>query len=135
MKQRGPEWLSKLKRRAKRLKRQIWALLLSLKDPATPALARVVAVIAIAYAVSPIDLIPDFIPILGQLDDLLILPLLIGLALRLIPKDVAARSRREAWAHLKAGDRVKGSYAMVAAVAFATVWVALAAWVVSLFVH
>ena len=87
--------LSKLKRRARRLKRQIWAVFLAWQDPATPLLAKLVIALTVAYAVSPIDLIPDFIPVLGQLDDLVILPALIVLALKLIPPDVAARCRRE----------------------------------------
>ncbi len=81
---RRPAWYSGLKRRARKLKRQIWALFLALKDPQTPWTARIVIGFTVAYAVSPIDLIPDFIPILGQLDDLVVLPGLIALALRLI---------------------------------------------------
>ena len=123
----------KLVRRAKRLKRQVWAMFLAMKDPATPLLARIVIVCAVGYAVSPIDLIPDFIPVLGQLDDLLILPLLLGLAIRMIPADVAARCRREAWAHLKAGDRVRTKAAIAASAVFAAVWIGLVAWIVSLF--
>lgn len=101
--------LSRLKRRARRLKRRLWAVYLAWKDPATPFLARAIIALTIAYAVSPIDLIPDFIPVLGQLDDLIILPALIVLALRLIPPEVAARCRREAWQHSKAGDRIPGA--------------------------
>jgi len=125
-----PFRLARLKRKAKRLKRQIWAIYLAWKDPATPFLAKAVIAVAIAYAVSPIDLIPDFIPILGQLDDLLILPALIALALKLIPPQVAARCRREAWKHLAAKDRVKTPAATVAAIVFALLWIALIAAIV-----
>jgi uncharacterized membrane protein YkvA (DUF1232 family) len=124
--------LARLKRRARRLKRQLWALFLAWKDPETPLLARVIIVIAIAYAASPIDLIPDFIPVLGQLDDLLIVPALIALALRFIPPQVALRCRREAWKRLASGDRVKTPVAAVASGVFVLAWACLAAWIVSL---
>lgn len=96
-------------------------------------MARVIIITAVAYAVSPIDLIPDFIPVLGQLDDLLLLPILIALALRMIPPDVAARCRREAWQHLRSGDRVSTPAGTVAAIVFALVWIAAIAWLLSLF--
>jgi len=130
----APSWHSKLKRRARRLKRQTWALYLSWKDPRTPPLARVIIVCAIAYAMSPIDLIPDFIPILGQLDDLIILPALIAWAIKLIPPEVSARCRREAWKRLESGERVKTPAATAAAVVFALAWAALIVWIISLFV-
>ncbi len=126
-------WYARLKRRADRMKRQVWALFLAWKDPRTPLLARLVIIIAVAYAVSPIDLIPDFIPFFGQLDDLLILPLLIALAIRLIPSDVSARCRREAWQHLKSGDRVRTKAGTMAALVFGAAWIAALAWIVSLF--
>lgn len=126
-------WYARLKRRARRLKRQVWALFLAFKDPRTPVLARIIIITAVAYAVSPIDLIPDFIPVLGQLDDLLLLPILIALALRMIPPDVAARCRREAWQHLRSGDRVSTPAGTVAAIVFALVWIAAIAWLLSLF--
>lgn len=64
------------------------ALYLARRDPRVPTVARVLIVVAIAYAVSPIDLIPDFIPVLGYLDDLVVLPLLVWLALRMVPESV-----------------------------------------------
>jgi len=131
----GRARLAKLKRRARRLKRQLWALFLSWKDPGTPFLARVVIVCALAYAASPIDLIPDFIPLLGQLDDLIILPALIALAIRLIPPEVTARCRREAWKHLASGERVKTPAGTAAAILFALLWLALIAWIVTRFVR
>ena len=126
--------LTKLKRRAKRLKRQIWAIYLAWKDPATPWLARVIIACTIAYAASPIDLIPDFIPVLGQLDDLIIVPALIALALRLIPPEVAARCRRAAWKKLGSGERVRTPGAWVASALFILLWLALIAWLLTLFV-
>lgn len=121
-----------LKRRARRLKRQVWALFLAWKDPATPWTAKVVIAATVAYALSPIDLIPDFIPVLGQLDDLLIVPALIALALRLIPPAVAAKCRREAWKNLATGKRIQTKAGTIASVFFVLVWVAAAAWIVSL---
>ena len=71
--------LSAWQRRAGQLKRQTYAVYLAIKDPRTPWYARVAAGLVVAYAFSPIDLIPDFIPVLGYLDDLIIIPL--GIAL------------------------------------------------------
>lgn len=84
------------KQRARQLKREVYALYLACKDPRTPWLARIVAACVVGYAFSPIDLIPDFIPVLGYLDDLVLVPLGIMLALRLIPVDVMADCRAEA---------------------------------------
>lgn len=77
-------------------KREITAYRLALRHPRTPRAARFFLGAAVAYALSPIDLIPDFIPILGHLDDLLIIPLLAGIGLRLIPRDVLAGCRATA---------------------------------------
>lgn len=129
----APAWLLKAKRRAKRLKRQVWALYLAMGDPGTPVLAKVVIACAIAYAVSPIDLLPDFIPVLGYLDELLVLPALIALALRLIPPPIAARCRREAWRRLASGERVKTKSGIVASILFVAVWLSVLAWLASLF--
>lgn len=85
-----------LKERAKKLKADIPAVFLSLKDKDTPFYAKLTAAMTIAYALSPIDLVPDFIPILGYLDDVLILPLLVALTVKLIPKDVWERNRAAA---------------------------------------
>ena len=83
-----------LKERAKECKEVIPAIFLSLKDADTPILAKVLAGIIVAYALSPVDLIPDFIPVLGLLDDLVLLPALAALTLKLIPKDAFERNRR-----------------------------------------
>jgi len=134
MKIKSPAWYIRLKQRAGRLKREIWALFLALKDPETPALARIVIVIAITYAASPVDLIPDFIPVLGLLDDLVILPALIAWAISLVPVEIFSRCRQEAEKHLTSGERVKTPAATVAAVLFALVWAALILWIVMRFV-
>jgi len=82
-----------LKERAKRLKSDVPAVFLALGDKRTPAAAKIFAALTVAYALSPIDLIPDFIPILGYLDDLLILPVLAAAAIHFIPKDVMDECR------------------------------------------
>ena len=81
---------------ARALKRDVHAIYLASRDPRTPWYARAVAVLVAAYALSPIDLIPDFVPVLGYLDDLLIVPLGILLVIRLIPADVLAEHRAAA---------------------------------------
>lgn len=70
------------------LKKQIYAVYLASRNPRVPWLAKLIVVIIVAYALSPVDLIPDFIPLIGYLDDLLLLPLGIWLAIRLIPNNV-----------------------------------------------
>ena len=82
-----------LRERAKKLKTDIPAVLLSLKDKDTPMIAKIVAAITVAYALSPIDLIPDFIPVLGYLDDVILLPALVALTIRLIPQEVWERNK------------------------------------------
>ena len=82
--------MKKLKIWAKKLKRQLVMLHLAYKDRRTPWYAKVLIFVIIAYALSPIDLIPDFIPIIGYLDDLILLPIGIYFAVRLIPEDVKA---------------------------------------------
>ena len=82
--------LEQLKSRARALKNEALAVYLAAKDPRTPWYAKLIAFVTIAYAFSPIDLIPDFIPILGYLDDLFIVPAGIALAIRLIPAEVLA---------------------------------------------
>lgn len=85
-----------LQERAKKLKSDIPAIFLTLKDQDTPVMAKILAGVTIAYALSPIDLIPDFIPILGYLDDVIILPALITLTLKFIPKEVFEEKRKQA---------------------------------------
>ncbi|MGN1418162.1 MAG: YkvA family protein [Acutalibacteraceae bacterium] len=86
----------KLKERAEKLKTDIPAIFLSLKDKRTPVRAKIFAAITVAYAFSPIDLIPDFIPVLGYLDDVILLPALIAVTVRMIPKDVLEDNRKAA---------------------------------------
>ena len=81
---------------ARRIKRELAAVYLAARDPRVPWYAKAVAIIVVAYALSPIDLIPDFIPVLGYLDDLILVPIGIVIVIRLIPADLMAEFRREA---------------------------------------
>lgn len=101
-----------LKERAKRLKSEIPAVYLALKDKQTPLPAKILAGITVGCALSPIDLIPDFIPVLGYLDDMLILPALAALTIRLIPPEVIERCRREAEGMWENGKPKRWYYAI-----------------------
>ena len=98
-----------LKERAKKLKSDIPTVFLTMKDEETPVIAKVFAAMTVAYALSPIDFIPDFIPVLGYLDDVLLLPALIALTIKLIPKEVWEKNRRLA-EHLWENGRPKKWY-------------------------
>ena len=91
------------RQRAANLKSQTYALYLACRHPHTPWYAKALALVVVAYAFSPIDLIPDFIPVLGYLDDLLLLPLGVALVLRLVPAEVMAECRQRAQQELAAG--------------------------------
>jgi len=91
-----PNFIIKLKSKAKELKKEILALHFAYQDPRLPLLPKLLIISTVAYALSPIDLIPDFIPVLGYLDDLIILPLLISLSIKLIPIEIIEESRGKA---------------------------------------
>lgn len=82
-----------LKERAKKLKTDIPTIFLALKDKDTPLIAKFFAGITVVYALSPIDLVPDFVPVLGYLDDVILLPSLVTLTIKFIPKDIMERNR------------------------------------------
>ena len=112
-----------LKERAIKLKTDIPAIFFALKDKDTPILAKIFAGVTVAYALSPIDFIPDFIPVLGYLDDLILLPMLVALTVKFIPKDVLERNRKLAetmWSEKSAG---KWYYALP----IILIWIALIA--------
>jgi uncharacterized membrane protein YkvA (DUF1232 family) len=88
--------MDRLKHWARTLKRQSLVVYFAARDPRTPLAVRLLALTVAAYALSPIDLIPDFVPLLGYLDDLIIVPLGVALVIRLIPPDVAASARSSA---------------------------------------
>ena len=110
------------KARANQLKTDVLALYLAYKDPRTPWFARIFAAGVVAYAFSPIDLIPDPIPILGYLDDLVLIPLGVYLALKMIPPDVMQESRIHAREAIAQGKPVN----KVAAAIIVIIWIALA---------
>lgn len=84
-----------LRERAKQIKKDIPAVFLALKKKETPWYAKVSAVLTVGYALSPVDFIPDFIPVLGYLDDVIILPLMIAVTLKLIPEKIIEQCRIE----------------------------------------
>jgi uncharacterized membrane protein YkvA (DUF1232 family) len=111
--------ISKLKGRAAALKREAYALYIAARDPRVPWYAKVVMGLVLAYAFSPIDLIPDFIPVLGYLDDLIIVPLGIALVLRMIPAQVMTDARKQAEELSQQGKPVS----RVGAIIIIAIWV------------
>jgi uncharacterized membrane protein YkvA (DUF1232 family) len=112
---------NRLKQWARAIKRDVHALYLAARDPRVPWYAKAIAIVVAGYALSPIDLIPDFIPVLGYLDDLILVPLGIWLAIRFIPPEILAEHRATA----EASGRRPVSKA--AAAAIVTIWIVLAA--------
>jgi uncharacterized membrane protein YkvA (DUF1232 family) len=102
-------WLDGLRQRARALKDQTHVLYLAARHPGTPWYAKLLVAGIVAYAFSPIDLIPDFIPVLGLLDDLVLIPLGILLAIRLVPPAVLAECRARAQERGKRVSRVAGA--------------------------
>lgn len=101
-----------LSERAKQLKTDIPALFLALKSPETPVIAKILAGITVIYALSPIDFIPDFIPVLGYLDDVILLPALISLTIKFIPKEIFQKCKEEAEHIWQSGKPKKWYYAI-----------------------
>jgi uncharacterized membrane protein YkvA (DUF1232 family) len=110
------------KQRARQLKTEVYALYLAYKDPRVPWYARIFAACVVAYAFSPIDLIPDPIPVLGYLDDLILIPLGITLAVKMIPAPVLAECREKARAAMQGGKPVN----WIAASVIIAIWLLLA---------
>jgi len=125
-----PEMVESWKIRARRLKGEIYALYLAYRDPRVPWYAKVFAALVVGYAFSPIDLIPDAIPVLGYLDDLLLVPLGIGLALKMIPAEVMDECRERARMAMEEGLPTN----RVAAVVIVAVWL-LGVIMVGLVIH
>ena len=100
----GANRLGRWKTRAKNLKSQLYALYLAYRDPRVPWYAKAFGAMVLAYALSPLDLIPDFIPVLGYLDDIVLIPLGIALAIKMIPGEIMEDCWRKADAALRGGE-------------------------------
>jgi uncharacterized membrane protein YkvA (DUF1232 family) len=123
----------RLRRRAAALARELTALVLAYRDPRTPFAARAVTLLVLAYAFSPLDLIPDVIPVLGLLDDLILVPLGIALVLRLLPPEVLRDARAAARTRpLTGAGRRLGRWG---ALAVAAAWLGVLAWLAWLLLH
>lgn len=116
--------LGRLRSWAAALKRDVLALWYCYRDPRTPLIAKLIAMLIVAYALSPIDLIPDFIPLIGYLDELILLPAAIYLTLKLIPAQVLEDGRARAADRLASHRPKPVSY--VAAAVIVLLWLALA---------
>jgi uncharacterized membrane protein YkvA (DUF1232 family) len=119
------------KERAQRLKRDLYALMLAYKDQRVPWYARIFIISLLGYAFSPIDLIPDFVPVLGYLDDLVLLPLGILLAIKLIPPAVLEESRAQAQSLLSEAKPAN----WLGALAIALIWLSASILIVWLVVR
>lgn len=117
------QYIEQWRQQAKKLKIEVFALYLAYRDPRVPLYARIFAGCVVGYAFSPIDLIPDFIPIIGYLDDLVLIPLGIKIALSMIPENVMIVSREKAQEIIRQGKPVN----RVAAVIIISIWLMLAA--------
>ena len=101
-----------LKARAKKLKTDIPAIFLALKDKETSLIAKIFAGITVVYALSPIDFVPDFIPVFGYLDDVILLPMLVALTIKFIPDKVLEEKRQQAKGMWQDGKPKKWYYAI-----------------------
>ena len=115
--------LEKFKQRVRRLKAETFALYLAARHPSTPWYAKMLVAFIVAYALSPIDLIPDFIPVLGYLDDLILIPIGIALAIKLVPPAVLTECRARSQEALVNGKPVS----RIAGAAIIMLWLILAA--------
>ncbi|GHI01208.1 YkvA family protein [Neobacillus kokaensis] len=122
------EALANLKTKAKKMKRDIFVLVEVAKHPTTPIYVKLLAMFVVAYAFSPIDLIPDFIPILGYLDDMILVPLGIILVLKLMPKEVLEECRE----NVEKSEKVKQKN-WIAGTIIILLWIGILFWIVSLF--
>ncbi len=116
-------FLAALKHRARHLKAETYALYLAARDPRTPWYAKLLVASIVAYALSPVDLIPDFVPVLGYLDDLILIPMGIALAIRLIPHPVLEACRKQANETMQNGEPVSRAAGAI----IGAIWGSLAA--------
>ena len=97
--------LESWKKHAKQIKQEVFALWIAYRKPGVPWYAKAFCALVVAYAFSPIDLIPDFIPVLGYLDDLVLIPLGVALAIKMIPADILSTAREEALQRMTEGKK------------------------------
>ncbi|MDA8125617.1 MAG: YkvA family protein [Deltaproteobacteria bacterium] len=116
------------KKRVQALKQDTFALGLACRDPRVPWYAKALALVVVGYALSPIDLIPDFIPVLGYLDDLVLIPLGMMLVVRLIPAGVLAECRRQAEESIGRAERAGKIAAAVILLAWLLIAILLVRW-------
>jgi uncharacterized membrane protein YkvA (DUF1232 family) len=121
--------LERLRTWARALKRQVFTIALAITDPRTPWPARVLGGLVVAYAFSPVDLIPDFIPVLGLLDDLILVPAGIALCIKLIPAQVLEDHRQRADELMRSGKPVNRA----AAVVIVLIWLVFTVWLLNRF--
>lgn len=121
--------MQRWKQKFRQLKRETYAIYLACKDPRVPWYAKVLASCVVAYAFSPIDLIPDFIPIIGYLDDLLIVPLGIFLVLKMIPKPVIEECRQKAELTINQDKPTNWTAAVIIVITWLLVGILIAIWV------
>jgi len=122
--------LDRLKAHAREWKREAYAIYIAARDPRTPWYVKALVFFVVAHTFSPIDLIPDFIPVLGYLDDLIITPAGIWLAVRLIPPEVMAEARVAA-----AAGGLEGNVGRVGAILIILVWISAAVFAIYLFLR
>lgn len=127
------EFLQGMKRKAKELKKETYALYLAYRHPQVPWYTKILTGVVVAYAFSPIDLVPDFIPILGYLDDLVLVPLGIVLVRKLIPEEFLNECREQAILEMQDGKPVN----WIAALVIVGIWILLAIlavrWILNIF--
>lgn len=121
------QFIEHWKQQAKLLKVEVYALYLAYRDPRVPWYARIFTACVVGYAFSPIDLIPDFIPVIGYLDDLVLIPLGIKVAISMIPANVMTESREKAREIIRQGKPVN----RIAAVIIVSIWLILAVLIIT----
>jgi len=119
-------FFQRLKAKAHEIKKETYTLALAYRHPKTPWYAKVFAAVVVAYAFSPIDLVPDFIPVLGYLDDIILVPLGIALALKMIPEEALADARKRAELEFKDGKPKN----WMAGTIIVLIWLVVFAWVI-----
>ncbi len=124
------KFIDKLKNTAKNLKKNITALYYVYKNPNVNILPKIIILITLGYALSPIDLIPDFIPVLGYLDDLIIVPALIALSIKLIPKEIMEQAKIKA-----ENEPLRLKKNLFTATIFIVIWIILSAVVIRAIVN